>query len=91
MLQRTHTRTKGSKAHENATTDRLKNIDRSAIHLVGIAGQGMSALAEVLLARGAAVTGSDVDEQFFTTSVLERIGVSVLPFCLLYTSPSPRD
>ena len=40
----------------------------------------MSALAEVLQARGATVTGSDVDEPFFTTPVLERIGVPVLPF-----------
>ncbi len=50
------------------------------VHLVGIAGQGMSALAEVLNARGATVTGSDVDEPFFTTPVLREINVPVLPF-----------
>ena len=34
----------------------------SSVHLVGIGGAGMSALARVLLARGAAVSGSDIKE-----------------------------
>jgi len=33
-----------------------------AVHLVGIGGAGMSALARVLLARGASVSGSDIKE-----------------------------
>jgi UDP-N-acetylmuramate--alanine ligase len=33
-----------------------------SVHLVGIGGAGMSALARVLLARGAAVSGSDIKE-----------------------------
>lgn len=58
----------------------FRRVRGRAVHLVGIAGQGMAALAEVLLARGAVVTGSDVDEPFFTTSVLGRVGVPVLRF-----------
>jgi UDP-N-acetylmuramate--alanine ligase len=34
----------------------------SSVHLVGIGGAGMSALARVLLARGAQVSGSDIKE-----------------------------
>jgi UDP-N-acetylmuramate--alanine ligase len=34
----------------------------SAVHLIGIGGAGMSALAKVLLARGAEVSGSDLKE-----------------------------
>lgn len=34
--------------------------DRGYVHFVGIGGSGMSALARILLARGAKVTGSDV-------------------------------
>ncbi len=65
---------------DRGVTDALERVRGRAVHLVGVAGQGMAALAEVLQARGAAVTGSDVDEPFFTTPVLERIGVPVLRF-----------
>lgn len=58
----------------------LEHVRGRAVHLVGVAGQGMAALAEVLQARGAVVTGSDVDEPFFTTPVLAQIGVPVLRF-----------
>lgn len=49
-------------------------------HLVGVKGTGMAALAEILCARGALVTGSDVPERFYTDEVLERLGISALPF-----------
>ena len=39
------------------------------VHMVGIGGIGMSSIAEVLLNRGYAVTGSDLD----TTEVTERL------------------
>ncbi|HEY9594826.1 MAG TPA: Mur ligase domain-containing protein, partial [Spirochaetia bacterium] len=45
------------------------------IHLVGIKGTGMAALAEVLTARGARVTGSDTAEKFYTDAVLTRLGI----------------
>ena len=45
------------------------------VHLVGIKGTGMTALAEVLSARGAAVTGSDTAEKFYTDAILQRLGI----------------
>lgn len=36
--------------------------DLSAVHLIGVGGAGMSALARVLAARGARVSGSDIKE-----------------------------
>lgn len=47
------------------------------IHLVGIKGQAMTALAQILQGHGYEVTGSDVDEIFPTDAVLRRLGVSV--------------
>ena len=79
-MQRPESGQRGSVTPDDAIASRFGRIRGCAVHLVGIAGQGMSALAEVLQARGATVTGSDVDEPFFTTPVLERIGVPVLPF-----------
>ena len=49
-------------------------------HLVGIKGTGMAALVEILASRGAVITGSDVSERFYTDEILEKVGVSVLPF-----------
>lgn len=45
--------------------------------MIGIKGAGMTALAELLLARGAHVSGSDVDEVFFTDRILAKLQVSV--------------
>jgi len=45
------------------------------IHLVGIKGTGMTALAEVLSARGAVITGSDTGETFYTDAILKRLGI----------------
>jgi UDP-N-acetylmuramate--alanine ligase len=45
------------------------------VHLVGIKGTGMAALAEILAARGARVTGSDTPETFYTDAVLRRLGI----------------
>ena len=50
------------------------------IHLVGIKGVGMTALAELLLAEKKQVSGSDVPEQFFTDSVLQKLGLTALSF-----------
>ncbi len=47
------------------------------LHLVGIKGQGMTALAQVLAARGHHVSGSDVEEVFSTDAVLARLGIPV--------------
>ena len=53
----------------------LDPTDRRPVHFVGIAGAGMSALAELCLRRGAAVTGCD--QQPAGASDLAALGVSV--------------
>lgn len=46
------------------------------IHLVGIKGTGMTALAELLQARGDALTGSDGPDKFFTDEILDAVGIA---------------
>lgn len=46
-----------------------------AVHLIGIKGAGMTALAEVLTKQGVVVTGSDTTEKFFTDAILERLDI----------------
>ena len=55
----------------------LDNSDPRPVHFVGIAGAGMSALAELFLRRGAAVTGCDANPA--GAADLERLGVRVTP------------
>ncbi len=50
------------------------------MHFVGIKGTGMAALVEICAARGALITGSDVEERFYTDEILERLGIKALPF-----------
>jgi len=45
------------------------------VHMVGVKGTGMEALAEILWARGARVTGSDTKETFYTDAVLRRLSI----------------
>ncbi len=45
------------------------------IYMVGIKGTGMAALAEILVAGGARVTGSDTAEKFFTDDLLQSLGL----------------
>lgn len=66
------------------------------IHFVGIKGTGMAALTEIFYARGAVITGSDVEDVFYTDKVLLRCGIKALPFseknisknitCVIYSS-----
>ncbi len=44
-------------------------------YFVGIKGVGMTALAQVLRARGIKVSGSDTHEKFFTDEVLEKLKI----------------
>ena len=46
-----------------------------SIYMVGVKGTGMTALAELLVASGARVKGSDVAEKFFTDEILDAVGV----------------
>jgi UDP-N-acetylmuramate--alanine ligase len=45
------------------------------VHMVGIKGTGMAALAEIFSSRGARVTGSDTAEVFYTDAVLRRLSI----------------
>ncbi len=45
------------------------------VHLVGIKGTGMAALAEILAQRGALLSGSDGPERFYTDVLLQRLGI----------------
>lgn len=47
------------------------------IHLIGIKGVGMTALAQILASRGCRVTGSDGHDTFFTDDVLRRLKIPV--------------
>src|SRR3989344_866093 len=54
--------------------------DSKIIHMVGIKGQGMTALCEFLVAQGKLVTGSDMEEPFSTDEVLRKLGIHVSGF-----------
>ncbi|HAK69472.1 MAG TPA: UDP-N-acetylmuramate--L-alanine ligase [Treponema sp.] len=60
------------------------------IHFVGIKGTGMAALVEILLARGAVITGSDVSERFYTDEILEKNGIKALPFSAENITPAVK-
>src|SRR3989344_8927704 len=53
----------------------LKNTKR--IHMIGIIGTGMSALAVNFKHMGFSVSGSDFDEKFFTDTLLKKQGLKV--------------
>jgi UDP-N-acetylmuramate--alanine ligase len=52
-----------------------ESLDGVRIHLVGAKGTGMAALAEILAAKGALLSGSDVADVFYTDSILASLGV----------------
>ena len=57
-----------------------ENISGVHIHFVGIKGTGMAALVEILHNKGAIITGSDVEDRFYTDEILEKLGIKALPF-----------
>src|SRR5690349_9679905 len=72
--------------------------DERPIHFVGIAGAGMSGLAELFARRGAVVTGCDANPN--GTDDLARLGIHVTPHdpshlegarALVVTSALPKD
>src|SRR5690625_1834705 len=52
----------------------------STYHFIGIKGTGMSALAQILHDSGEKIQGSDVEKHFFTQEILEKKGITMLPF-----------
>lgn len=63
---------------------------RSA-YLIGIKGAGMTALAQVLQARGVRVSGSDTDQHFYTDDVLRRAGIPFVESFAATNVPSNVD
>lgn len=47
------------------------------IHMIGIKGAGMAALAQIFVHQGKRITGSDTDEVFFTDSILKMLHIPV--------------
>lgn len=76
----------------------LDTSDTRPVHFVGIAGAGMSALAQLFLGRGVPVTGCDANPSSATD--LARLGVTVTPHdpshvdsarALVVTSAMPKN
>jgi len=55
--------------------DFLRDTGGKTLYLVGIKGTGMAALAELLLRRGARVSGSDTTERFYTDGILQELKI----------------
>lgn len=55
--------------------DLPESLSGRMVYMVGIKGTGMAAFAELLLAQGARVTGSDVPDRFFTDEILEALRI----------------
>ncbi|MGP1520418.1 MAG: UDP-N-acetylmuramate--L-alanine ligase [Treponema sp.] len=56
------------------------NLSGFRIHMVGIKGTGMTALAQLLVSRGAVITGSDVKDVFYTDEILKNLSIEVTLF-----------
>lgn len=56
------------------------NLKGLNIHMVGIKGTGMAALAELVCSEGVRLTGSDRDELFYTDEILKSLTITPLPF-----------
>ena len=54
-----------------------KDLDGCKIHMVGIKGTGMTALTQLLCSRGAIITGSDVEDVFYTDEILNNLSIKV--------------
>ena len=65
---------------ENIKNKLPENLSGVHIHFVGIKGTGMAALVEILYHNGAIITGSDVEERFYTDEILESLGIKAKTF-----------
>lgn len=55
--------------------DLLNRLRHGPVHMTGIKGTGMAALAEILHRRSITITGSDGPETYFTDELLQRLGI----------------
>lgn len=53
------------------------NLNDFTVYMIGIKGTGMTALAEILVSKGALVWGSDVPDVFYTDAVLQKLNIPV--------------
>lgn len=53
----------------------MKISDFKKIYCVGIKGAGMTAVVEILNARGIEIFGSDTSEVFYTDAILKKVGI----------------
>ncbi len=53
-------------------------LDGVTVHMTGIKGSGMVALAQILHERGARIRGTDTAERFYTDEILEGLGIEVI-------------
>ncbi len=53
-------------------------LDGVTVHMTGIKGSGMVALAQILHERGARIRGTDTAERFYTDDILEDLGIEVV-------------
>jgi UDP-N-acetylmuramate--alanine ligase len=60
--------------------DGIQDLGSRHFYFVGIKGTGMTALAELMYAKGAFIQGSDVSDRFFTDDILEGIGIKAESF-----------
>lgn len=60
-------------------------------YLVGIKGTGMAAFAELLLSRGALVSGSDVADTFYTDTILAELQIPVAQGFAVVNLPDAAD
>jgi UDP-N-acetylmuramate--alanine ligase len=58
----------------------INELNNKHIHFVGIKGTGMAALVEICAYRGAIITGSDVQDRFYTDEILETLKISATTF-----------
>jgi len=65
---------------QNSFTTLPLDMNGLTIHFTGIKGTGMTALVEVCKGRGASITGSDVEDTFYTDQILSFLGIKALPF-----------
>src|SRR5690606_35863036 len=59
---------------------RRSRLTEGRIHLIGVKGTGMSALASLLHDEGVHVSGSDIDQPVFTERALEARGIPIRSF-----------
>lgn len=55
----------------------MKDFRDKKLHLIGITGVGMTAIAQLLQNLGARVSGSDTSEDFFTVEILKKLGIPI--------------